>query len=432
MLEKISRALKANYCQPAPPASVTTVSPREEPPEAGGLTPAVIDAIWGAVVRYYETGLQPALALCLRRGGRVVLDRAIGHLRGNGPGERLGEGAVLATPDSLYNLFSASKAVTAMVIHLLDDRGLLHLDDAVEEYIPGFGQHGKGGVTIRHVLTHRAGIPAVPGEPVDLDLLTDPEEIVRLLSSARPASVAGRRLAYHAVTGGFVLGEIVQRVTGKSIRQVLQEEVCDPLGFSHFNYGVPEADLPRVAREYFTGPRPRFPLSRLVDNALGVSITEAVEISNDPRFLTAVVPAGNLIATPDEICRFFELLLRGGELDGVRIFDHRTVRRATAEQSYLEVDATLLLPLRYGMGFMLGGEHLSFYGHRSPRAFGHVGFTSVIAWADPERDISVALMSSGNPLVPPEIFRWFDVMWTISRLCPRAEPGLRGLGADRT
>lgn len=419
MIKTVRSVLLPNYVKVGDVAALTRVSPREEAPAAGGLSQEAIDAIWRSVVAYYETGLHPAMAVCMRRGGRVVLDRTLGHLRGNAPGDAPGAEKVVATPDHLFSLFSASKAVTAMIVHLLDDRGLLHLDDPVEEYIPGFGARGKGGITVRHVLTHRAGIPAIPGGKVDLDLLTDTDEIIRLLAEAPPESVAGRRLAYHAVTGGFVLGEIVKRVTGKGIRQVLQEEVCDPLGFKHFNYGVAREELPQVAEEAFTGPTPVFPLSHLVKRSLGVSLPEALKVVNDPRFLTAVVPAGNVIGTPDEVCRFFELLLRGGELDGVRVFDHRTVRRATAEQSYLEVDTTLLLPLRYGMGFMLGAEHLSFYGHRTAKAFGHIGLTSVVAWADPERDISVAFMNTGNPLVPPEIFRWFDVMWTIARVCPR-------------
>ncbi len=90
-----------------------------------------------------------------------------------------------------------------------------------------------------------------------------------------------------------------------------------------------------------------------------------------------------------------------------------------AEQTYLEVDLTIGLPVRYGMGFMLGADYMSFYGPGTPRAFGHIGFTNVVCWADPERDISVALMTSGKPLITPRAFSWMNIMLTVNRRCPR-------------
>lgn len=401
------------------PEDVTTRSDREVPAEDLGLSPDAVEEIWRAVVGLYRTGLHPAIALCLRYRGQIVLDRAIGHARGNAPGDPPDGPRQRATPDTLYNLFSASKSITAMLVHQLDDKGLLHLDDPVEEYLPGFGRRGKAGVTLRHVLTHTAGIPAVPGPKVDLDLLTDPEAIVELLCDAAPESAPGRRLAYHAITGGFVLGEVVRRVTGKNIRQVLKEEVRDPLGFKHLSYGVDPVDLPRVAHEAFTGPVPRFPFDRLFKKAIGVDLPEAIRLAQDPRFLTAIVPAGNVIGTPDEVCRFFELLRNNGELDGVRVFDRRTVRRATAEQTYLELDTTLMLPIRYGSGFILGSDWLSFYGPGTPKAFGHLGLINILAWADPERELSAALMNTGKPLITPHILPWLNIPLTIARRVPR-------------
>jgi CubicO group peptidase (beta-lactamase class C family) len=309
--------------------------------------------------------------------------------------------------------------VTAMVIHLLDDRGLIHLDDAVCEYIPEFAEHGKGWITVRHVLTHRAGIPSIAGRHIDLELLTDWDRIIEVLCAARPVWAPGRRLAYHALTGGFVLGEIVRRVTGRDLRTLLAQEILDPLGFSSFNYGVPAALVPRVVENVATGPNVPPPVSWLVQRALGLSREDAVHLSNDPRFLTGVVPSGNIIGTADEACRFYQLLLDEGMQNGKRIFEARTVRRAVAPQTYLEIDLTLGLPLNYGMGFMLGGDLWSIYGADTPRAFGHVGFTNVVAYADPERDIAVALMTSGKPFLHTGIPRWLNVMRTIARVCPR-------------
>ena len=142
---------------------------------------------------------------------------------------------------------------------------------------------------------------------------------------------------------------------------------------------------------------------------------DAVELSNDPRFLTGIIPSANVISTANQVCRFFELLLREGELDGVRVLHKRTVRRALSEQSHLELDSTMMLPVRYSMGFMLGGKRGSFYGPQTQRAFGHLGFTNVVAYADPERDLSVAFLNNGKPFITLRQLRWIRVMRVIAK-----------------
>lgn len=367
----------------------------EVDPRDLGVPREAVDALGRAVEALYRTGVHPAIALCVRRGGEVLFDRSIGYARGGGPGESGGE---VCTPDTPFCIFSASKAVTAMVVHLLDDRGVLHVDDRVAEYIPEFAGHGKGRTTIRHVLTHRAGLASLEGHS-DLELLSSPDRILDLLVRARPSSLAGRRLAYHAITGGFILGEVVRRATGKGIREVLREEILEPLGFRWMNYGVADADLDAVAHNYFTGRPPPPLVGRIARRALGVRFEDVPEISNDPRWLRAVVPSGNVVSTANELSRFFELLLRGGELDGVRIMEERTIRRARNETSYLELDLTLGVPVRYGVGLMLGDRFVSPFGWDTPRAFGHLGFINCFGWADPERDLSVGLLTSGKPAV---------------------------------
>jgi CubicO group peptidase (beta-lactamase class C family) len=405
------------------PASLESVATarreREIPEREVGIAPGGVEEIWQAVERLYRSGMHPAIALCVRRRGQVVLDRSIGHVLGNGPEDPPDAEKILATPDTLFNVFSASKAVTAMVIHLLDQRRLLHLDDHVVEYFPEFGEHGKRWITIRHVLTHRAGVPNIPPEAMNLDNLERPERIAELLCDATPLWRPGRLLGYHAITGGFILGEVVRRVTGKDIRTVLGEEILQPLGFRWTSYGVRPEHVPLVAKNYYTGPPLLPPVSTLMERALGLPLRQIVALSNDRRFLTAIVPAGNVVTTANELSRFFQLLLAGGALGGVRIFEPRTIRRATSEQSYLEFDFTLGIPLRHAMGFMLGGEWLSLYGPGTEQAFGHVGFTNVLGWADPERQVSVGLMNSGKPIVYPQAYYLYEIARTIGRVCPK-------------
>ena len=408
---------------PASLEEVTAVG-AEVPPRDLGVSPEAVERIWTAVERLYASGLHPAIQLCVRRHGQVLIDRAIGHARGNGPDDPPDAPRIRLTPATPFNIFSAAKAVTAMVIHLLDQRDVIRLDDPVCEYIAEFAVRTKQWITIRHVLIHRAGLPNPPPEAMDLDYLDDPEGIVRILCEMKLTGRPGRQLAYHAVTGGFILGEVVRRVTGKTIRAVLEEEVRGPLRFRWLSYGVPPTDVGQVAVNYFTGPPPLPPLSTVLGRALGVEFRRAIAMANDPRFLTAIVPSANVVATANDMSRFYQLLLQGGELDGVRIFDPRTIRRATSEQSYLEFDFTLLLPFRYGMGFMLGGQWFSPYGPDTQYAFGHIGFTNVLTWADPERQVAAALLTSGKPLVYPELYYLWDVVRQIGLACGkvRARP----------
>jgi CubicO group peptidase (beta-lactamase class C family) len=403
--------------------SITTVNREAEvDPRSVGVAPQGVATIWQAVERLYRSGIHPAIQLCVRRHGEVLIDRAIGHASGNGPDDPRHARKVLATPATPFNIYSASKAVTAMIVHLLDQRRLVHLNDPVCEYIPEFAKHGKETITIQHVLTHRAGIPNLPPEVMRLETLEDESKILRLLCDAKPTWRPGRRLAYHAITGGFILAEIVKRVTGKNIRTVLKQEILQPLGFRWTNYGVAPRDVAKVALSYFTGPPLLPPLSTFLERALGVPMDRAIALTNDARFLTALVPAGNVISTANELSRFYQLLLNGGTLDGVEIFEPRTIRRATQEHSYLEFDLTLVLPLRYGMGFMLGGKYLSLYGPGTANAFGHLGFTNIISWADPDRQVSGTLMTSGKPLVYTELYFLHDLMWQIGTVCAKTRP----------
>ena len=392
--------------------SVTSIGD-EEDPAAAGMSRHGIDHIWEGVRDVYSGGAHPAIQVCVRRRGHKVLNRAIGYARGNGPGDDPDEEKVPATTGTPFVLYSASKAMTAMVVHLLDQRGLLHLADPVVEYFPEFGRHGKDGITIGHILSHRAGIPIHPTEITSLEYVNDRRTIVEALADARPYSEPGRFQAYHALSGGAVIAEVVERITGSDIRDILAKEILDPLGFRWGNYGVAEDELGAVARNYLTGLPSPPPISTALNRLLGTNVRNVVAMSNDPRFLTAIVPAGNIVSTADELSRFYELLRCGGELDGVRIFDPRTIRRAVAKQSYQPVDFTLGFPIGYSYGFMLGGKYLSLFGPGTENAYGHLGFTFIFGWADPRRELSVGVVTSGKPVLYPEVLGLLGVLGRI-------------------
>jgi CubicO group peptidase (beta-lactamase class C family) len=401
-------------------ASITAVGAEADPREVG-MTPEQVERIWGAATRLYRSGAHPALQLTIRREGRVVLDRAIGHARGNAPGDPKDGEKVPVTTETPFVIFSTSKALTATVIHLLDERGALHVGDRVCEYVPEFGANGKRAVTIAHVLAHRAGVPNVPAEILSLENVHDHDLVVRTMCEAKPLSRPGKALAYHAISGGFILDEVVRRVTGKTIRAVLQQEILDPLGFRFCNFGVSEEDVPLVGHSAATGAPTLPPVSTVLERALGKHPDHIPALSNDPRFLTGIIPAGNGVASAHELSRFFEMLRCGGELDGVRVMKPRTIRRALTEQSYREIDLTLGFPSRYGLGFMLGAQLLSLYGPDTERAFGHLGYTNTVGWADSRRAIACGLVTSGKPIVYPEIGDFWRIMRRIGLDCPKVD-----------
>jgi CubicO group peptidase (beta-lactamase class C family) len=367
--------------------------------------------------------VHPALQICIRRDGCAVLHRSIGHVRGNAPQDPPEAERVPLTTASPFHIFSASKALTAMLIHKLDEEHVLHLEDRVCDFIPEFASHGKDRITLRHILAHKAGIPNLPPDAMSLDLLPHPEHIVRILCNSKPRTRPGRILAYHAVSGGFVLAEVVRRATGEDIRTVLEKRIAGPLGFRWMRYGVAPADLPLVVQDALTGPPVLPPLSWVLQNALGMPLPRVVELTNDPRYLTGIVPSANVIATAAELSAFYQCLLDGGRLGGVRVFEPRTVRHATAEVSYLELDLTLALPLRYGLGFMLGGNVPNLFGYDNPHAFGHLGFTNIFSWADPERRLAVALLASGKPVISTHAVRLLQLLIEITRAFPKLAPG---------
>jgi len=404
---------------PRDPSGLIDVG-REDP--GGSDVPAAnVERVWSAVVALYRTGVHPALQLCVRRRGVVVLNRAIGHARGNAPGDPPDAPKLSASTSTPFDIFSASKAITAMVIHKLDEKRVLHLEDRVCDFIPEFAKHGKHRITLRHLLSHKAGIPNLPPESLDLDLLARPEKVVEILCESRLRSRPGRVLAYHAATGGFVLAEVVRRVTGDDIRTVLEREIVGPLGYRWMRYGVREEDLPLVARDAVTGPPVPFPASIVLRNALGADLDQVVAIANDPRFLTGIVPSANIVSTASELCAFYQCLLDGGEQNGIQVFAPSTVRHATGEAAWWEVDLTLGLPIRYGLGFMLGSSGVSLFGVDNENAFGHIGFTNTFSWADPDRALAVALCASGKPVVSLHAVRLVQWLASIGRAFPRLD-----------
>ncbi len=402
---------------PADLDAVTVVGEEDH----AGIDPAAVDRIWQAARHWYSAGLHPAIQLCLRHNGRVVLNRAIGHGWGNGPSDPADAELVPVTVDTPFCVYSTAKAITSTVMHMLAERGAFALDDRVSDYLPDYGRHGKHRTTIRHVMTHSAGVPFATGPKPDLNRAYDPEYAQAQLANLRLVYPPGLMHMYHALTWGPLTREIVRAATGKDIRDVLATEILDPLGFRWTNYGVAPQDIPLVAPSHATGKQPTGAAVAVFRKAIGGSVYEIIPVTNSPFFLTTVVPSSNTISTAFELSRFAEIWRRGGELDGVRVLSPETLRAATAQCRRLRPDvATGLAPLRWGTGFMLGSKRFGPFGRGAPAAFGHLGLVNCAVWTDPERGLSAGLISSGKPGQDPEAKRYTALMNTIVAEMPRA------------
>lgn len=370
--------------------AVTTTGD-EDDPAAAGLSRAQVEAVWDSVREWYRLGTTPAIQVCLRRNGRIVLNRAIGHGWGNAPGDDPAAEKVLLTPDTPFCGFSTAKGVAAAVMAMLIEQGCFAYDDPVARHIPEFAAHGKGAITIGDVLSHAAGVPFVTGPYRGFDLVVDDELAARALADLTPAWPRGRFRVYHAMTAGLIQRLLVQRVTGKRMRDHLAEQILDPLGFRWTSFGVRAEDVDRVVPSVRTGPKPSPVMKFLAHKALGGAMSGPISEEKNRAFLTAELPSGNLVTTAAELSRFYEILTRGGELDGVRIMKPESVRIAAAPAKWIPGAAGKVSRA----GFELGGRRSKF-GRNTESHFGRSGLTTQYGWADPARGLSGAILTSGK------------------------------------
>lgn len=389
-------------------------------PREAGIALRDARAVWDAVCALYRTGYYPAIMFSLRRRGHMVFSRALGHASGNAPGAAADAPKRPATPDTPSCIFSASKALTAMLIHRMEERGELNLLNPIAHYIPEFARNGKDRITIYHLLSHRAGIPGIAGVD-DPRVVLDHEQCLRMLCDAEPQHLFGRQQAYHAITGGVILAEIVRRVSGMDIRKAWRAWFKEPMGFTVLDYGAGAAVRARIAEQALTGIQGVGLVDDFARRLIGARFADVLELIADAGFYKAVIPSGNMVATAGELTAFYQMLLDGGRWNGRQILRPETIMRATMEVGPHTRDATIGLPMRYSQGFMLGGTPVGLFGPHSQHAFGHIGLSNNLSWADPERGVTVALLVSGIPVLATNVVALLRLVARIAAACPRTD-----------
>lgn len=331
----------------------------EDAPRRAGVDGAALREVT-RLVRAHGAAAQ----LCVLRDGQVVLDRQFG-----------------CAADALFLVYSVSKPFVALLMHLLAEQGRLGLDDPVAEHWPAYARYGKEPVTIRHVLAHRAGVPFASGTMTgDAVSMTSWDWAVRQAERARPRWPAGQVVGYHMVTYGFILGELVRRLTGTPVAERLACDLLRPLGLRDIHLGLPAGLWSRHVPVAARGAVPR----------------ARTAVWNRRRTRQAVIPAAGISATARDLAVFYQMLLDGGRRDGVRVLQPGTIAEATRPSSDGQIDRVLGRPVRYGHGFALGrpGQDNPMGRMASRSAFGHAGSNLCLAWADPVSGLVVAYLTN--------------------------------------
>jgi CubicO group peptidase (beta-lactamase class C family) len=295
--------------------------------------------------------------------------------------------------DTLFNVFSVSKAVTATAVHIQAERGLIDYDAPIARYWPEFAQAGKAGVTVRHVLSHTSGVLRMPPE-VTPELMTDWDWMTRRIAETPGVYPPGEGSTYQSMTFGWLLGETVRRTDPgrRPFGQFVKDEIADPLGCADLWLGIPDEAEARVAR-LDASAVPVLPGGNLAREATPLQVDLMPDPFERPYVRRACIPAvGGLFSARSE-ARVFAMLANGGALDGVRLLSEERVRSFTTPRAHADgPDAVffgMVIPLGWA-GYWLGADTPPAAAPRNRRALCHPGMGGSIGWADLDRKLAVA------------------------------------------
>ncbi|MFI0981336.1 serine hydrolase domain-containing protein [Streptomyces sp. NPDC021093] len=359
-----------------------------------GTVAAGFEPVRDAFVRNFQQRGERGAAVAVYRHGHKVVD-----LWG---GTRDVDGTVPWALDTAQVVRSAGKGIAAAVPLLLHQRGQIDLDAPVGTYWPEFKAAGKGRVLVRHLLSHRAGVPVLD-RPLTPAEACDGESGARAVAAQEPVWEPGAEHGYHAQTYSFLTAELVRRVTGRTIGRWVAEEIARPLGLD-FWIGLPQEEAHRVGRiapideppsEGGLKLRPKRAVSEayadpasLTRRAFGA--IDPLPDENDPAYRAAELPASGAISTARALARCYAAMI--GQVDnGVRLFAPATLTLARTEESS-GPDRVLVVNTRFGLGFMLHGSASPLLG---PGSFGHPGRGGSLGFADPESGIALGYVTNG-------------------------------------
>jgi CubicO group peptidase (beta-lactamase class C family) len=345
---------------------------------ANGTCDPAFEAVRDAFVANFDAGGELGASVAVTVNGEFVVDLWAGLAAPDGrPWER----------DTIVNVYSSTKTMASLCVLMLADRGKLDLDAPVAKYWPEFAQNGKEGVLVKHVMAHSAGLPGFD-PPLEIIDLYDWKKCCDNLAAQAPWWEPGTAVGYHAGTQGYLQGELVRRIDGRTLGTFFREEVAEPLG-ADFHIGLDAAHDHRVAelvppkhlmREAYVGE----PGSVAARMGIGPQLD-----ATEPRtraWRAAEIPAGNGHGNARSMARIHSVLACGGALGDVRLLSEKMLARVL-EVQIEGTDLTNNMPMRFGMGYGLPSELVPL---PSERAFFWAGWGGSVAVIDLDARMSVA------------------------------------------
>ena len=361
-------------------------------PEDLGIDSEKLEAVFARAKRDVDDGVVPSAQIAIARNGKLAGVRTYGSVNSGGA-------ETPATDQTLYTIFSCTKAIVGAAVWTLFEDGLLKLDEKVIDIIPEFKTNGKEVITVEQVLTHTSGFPLAPFRATDWD---DRERRLQRFAQWRLNWEPGSQFQYHASSAHWVLAEIIERRTGTDFRAYVRQRILDPMRLDDLYVGMPEALNSRVADVRWIGePVPP-------EGGWGEVTPEAIAGMNALEQRLVGVPGGGGIAGAAQLALFYQPLINGGvAADGARIMKAGTIEFATQVRTKeFHVDPILGHPVNRGLCVVIAGGDgkaaIRGFGHStSGRAFGHAGAGGQIAWGDPQSGISVGYCTDGfiDPLI---------------------------------
>jgi CubicO group peptidase (beta-lactamase class C family) len=363
-------------------------------PESVGIDAEKLEALFERAAREVHEGLLPSVQIAVACRGRIAGMRSFGSVRHGGSSES-------ARNDTLYAIFSASKALTSAAAWILIEEGKLSIEERVAEIVPEFGTNGKAAVRVEQLLTHTCGFPYAPYPQREWN---DRARRLERFASWRLDWEPGSRFVYHPTSSMWVVAEIVERRSGSDLREFVQQRIAEPLGLSDLHLGLPASRQARVADVVHVGEE-LSPEQRRAAGWPEIPETEVNEAAlqgfNDPVVRAAGCPGGGGFGTAADLALFYQALLAGGRArGGARVWRPETLAMAREIRTGELTDPVFHKRANRGLGIVIAGDSERNYrgfGHtNSALCFGHNGAGGQLAWGDPESGISLAYLTGAH------------------------------------
>jgi CubicO group peptidase (beta-lactamase class C family) len=363
-------------------------------PAQAGLDPAKVEALFARAEREVNEGLLPSVQIAIARNGKIGAMRTIGRANQGGAEKP-------ATDQTLYTIFSCTKAIMSSAAWLLIGDGKLRADEVVAEIVPEFASNGKDKMTVEQVLLHVGGFP---NAPYPQDEWLDRAKRLERFAKWRLEWPVGSKYEYHPTSGFWVIAEIIERRTGKDFRDFVRERIAEPLGLPELRVGVPRqfqdriADVIHVGEALSSEERKKMGLPDLPETEV---TDEAMLGFNRPNVREAGVPGGGGITSAGDLALFYQALVNGGRApDGVQVWKPDVLKEALRVRSGGYKDPVFGVLVNRALGVVVAGDdgkanYRGFGKTNSPLAFGHGGAGGQIGWGDPATGISIGYCTNG-------------------------------------